>query len=452
MSRRKIKVVIYCITFTMMFFVLATGCESQSNKVNIPNNEKSGGKQITVLVEAGSPAFSVAKNTAEEFKRETGYDVKIESAQYIDVFNKLRAAEASESGAYDVATIDVLWLPNLAKGLLPIDEIVTNEVKDDLLPEALKGGKYNERFYGLPAWTDCKILFYRKDLFENPKEKETFKNIYGYDLNPPKNWKEYRDIAKFFTRDTNKDGKIDIYGTSVFGANDGDSVCSWLDHSLQAGAKPVVVDEKGEVLINKKPYVEALQFLSDILNKDKSAPPRATEMSSAETAEMFWNGKLAMMLAWGHFYVPSNDPQKSSVAGKVGTSAMIAGDAGVGSIPGPWYQVIPSSSKNKEIAKRYLMFLYGKNFLYMDAFGVASRKSVFDEYSKKAGYEHLKSVYDSLSGVQSQNRPALAEWPQIESEVLAPAIQQALIRKKSPKEALDGAAEQLKAMLQKNDF
>lgn len=449
MSRKKIKVVIYCMTFTMMFFVLAIGCKSQSNKVNIPNNEKSGDKHITVLVEAGSPAFTVAKNTAEEFKKKTGYDVKIESAQYIDVFNKLRAAVASESGAYDVATIDILWLPNLAKGLLPIDDIVTNEVKNDLLPEALEGGKYKEKLYGLPAWTDCKILFYRKDLFENPEEKETFKNIYGYDLNPPKNWKEYRDIAKFFTRDTNNDGKIDIYGTSVFGADDGDSVCSWLDHSLQDGAKPVGVDEKGEVLINKKSYVEALQFLSDILNKDKSAPPGALEMSSAETTEMFWNGKLAMMLAWGHFYVPSNDPQKSSVAGKVGTSAMIAGDAGVGSIPGPWYQIIPNSSKNQDIAKRYLMFLYEKNFLYMDAFGVASRKSVFEEYSKKTGYEHLKSVYDSLSGVQSQNRPALAEWPQIESEVLAPAIQQALIGKKSPKEALDGATEQLKAMLQK---
>lgn len=449
MLRKKNKLVIYCMTFTMMFFVLATGCKSQSNKVNISNNKKSGSRHITVLVETGSPAFTVAKNTAEEFKKKTGYDVKIKSAQYIDVFNKLRAAEASKSGAYDVATIDTLWLPNLEKGLLSIDDIITNDVKNDLLPEALEGGKYKEKFYGLPAWTDCKILFYRKDLFENPKEKETFKNVYGYDLNPPKNWKEYRDIAKFFTRDTNNDGKIDIYGTSVFGANDGDSVCSWLDHSLQAGAKPVVVDEKGDVLINKKPYVDALQFLSDILNKDKSAPPGATGMSSAETTEMFWNGKLAMMLAWGHFYVPSNDPQRSSVAGKVGTSAMIAGDAGVGSIPGPWYQVIPTSSKNQNIAKKYLMFLYAKNFLYMDAFGVASRKSVFEEYSKKAGYEHLKSVYDSLSGVQSQNRPELPEWSQIESEVLEPAIQQALIGKKSPKEALDWSAEQLKAMLQK---
>lgn len=449
MSRKKSKLVIYCMIFTAMFFILATGCKSQSNKVNTSNNEKFGDKHITVLVETGSPAFTVAKNTAEEFKKKTGYDVKIKSAQYIDVFNKLRAAEASESGAYDVATIDTLWFPNLEKGLLSIDGIITNDVKNDLLPEALEGGKYKEKFYGLPAWTDCKILFYRKDLFENPKEKETFKNVYGYDLNPPKNWKEYRDIAKFFTRDTNNDGKIDIYGTSVFGANDGDSVCSWLDHSLQAGAKPVVVDEKGDVLINKKPYVDALQFLSDILNKDKSAPPGATEMSSAETTEMFWNGKLAMMLAWGHFYVPSNDPQRSSVAGNVGTSAMIAGDAGVGSIPGPWYQVIPTSSKNQDIAKKYLMFLYAKNFLYMDAFGVASRKSVFEEYSKKVGYEHLKSVYDSLSGVQSQNRPELPEWSQIESEVLEPAIQQALIGKKSPKEALDWSAEQLKAMLQK---
>lgn len=448
MLRKKLKVIISCIVFSIMFFVLAMGCESKSNEINVPNNEKSEDKHITVLVEAGSPAYTVAKNTAEEFKKNTGYEVKIETAPYIDVFDKLRSAVASGSGAYDVATIDILWFPNLVKGLLPIDDIVTDEVKNDLLPKTLEGGKYKEEFYGLPAWTDCKILFYRKDLFEDPKEKETFKKIYGYDLNPPKNWKEYRDIAKFFTRDTNNDGKIDIYGTSVFGENNGDSVCSWLDYSLQAGAKPVVVDEKGEVLINKEPYVEALQFISDILNKDKSAPPEALEMSSAETAEMFWNGKLAMMLAWGHFYVPSNDPQKSNVAGKVGTAPMIAGDAGIGSIPGPWYQIIPSSSKNQDIAKKYLMFLYEKNSLYMDNIGVSARKSVFEEYSKKAGYEHLQSISDSLSGVQSQNRPALDEWTRIESEALAPAIQRVLIGNKSPKEALNGAAEQVKAMLQ----
>lgn len=457
MSRKKIWGVALLLVLTMLFSVLATGCGAQSSTQNSTATEKpkdvastqetkpsgdsnTGDKFITVLCEGGSPAFAVAKKTVDEFKAKTGYEVKIDAVPYMGVFDKLRAEVASGAGAIDVATIDILWFPALAKGLQPLADLVTDDVKKDLLPGVLEGGSYKGQVYGLPTWTNCKTLLYRKDLFEDSKEKEAFKKQYGYDLNPPKTWKEYRDTAKFFTRDG-------MYGTSVFGANNGDSVCSWLDASMQAGAKPLVLDDKNEPVINQKPYVEGLQFLCDILNKDKSAPPGALEMASSETSEMFWNGKLAMMLAWGHFYVPSNDAQKSKVAGKVGTAPMIAGAAGIGSTPGPWYQVLPKSSKKQDIAKQYLTFLYEKNSLYMDALGVAARKSVFEEYGQKPGFEHLKSISDSLAGAMTQNRPALAEWSQIESDALAPAVQQALSGKKSPQEALDAAATQIKEIL-----
>ena len=52
---------------------------------------------------------------------------------------------------------------------------------------------------------------YRKDWFEDPKEKEAFKAKYGYDLAVPKTFKEMRDIAEFFNRpDQNRYG-IAIY-------------------------------------------------------------------------------------------------------------------------------------------------------------------------------------------------------------------------------------------------
>ncbi|WP_242965229.1 ABC transporter substrate-binding protein [Petroclostridium xylanilyticum] len=467
MFRKRKVVVALLLVIAMIFTTFLTGCgsskvndqkandqsiqqESKGNEeAKTIENKDSGDKFITVLVEGGSPAYAVAKQTADEFKNATGYEVRIDAVPYIGVFDKLRAEVSSAAGAYDVATIDILWFPALAKGLLPIDDLLTDEVKRDLLPGLVEGGSYQNKVYGMPVWTNCKTLLYRKDLFEDPKEKEAFQKQYGYELQPPKTWKEYRDVAKFFTRDTNNDGQIDIYGTSVFGANNGDSVASWLDHVMQAGARPLVVGNNGEVLVNKEPYVKALEFLTTILREDKSVPPGALEMASAETSELFWNGKLAMMLAWGHFYVPSNDPQKSKVAGKVGTAPMIAGDAGVGAIPGPWYQVVPSSSKKQDIAKKYLSFLYEKNALYMDALGVAARKSVFDEFGKKSGYEHLKSLSDTLGGPQTQNRPALAEWSQIENEALVPAVQYALSGKKTPQEALDWAAEMIKEILQK---
>lgn len=54
--------------------------------------------------------------------------------------------------------------------------------------------------------------WYRKDLFEDPREMEALRAKYGYELSAPENWRQYRDIAEFFTRP----GK-GFYGTLIQG-------------------------------------------------------------------------------------------------------------------------------------------------------------------------------------------------------------------------------------------
>ncbi len=404
-------------------------------------------KSITVLVEGGSPAHSVAEATAEEFKEKTGYEVIVETAPYDGIFDKMRAEFASPTGAYDVATIDVLWIPFLYSGLLPLEDILSDEMKNDFFPGLVAGGSYGGISYGIPVWTNAKLLLCRKDLFESEEYKVEFKEKYGYDLEVPKNWRDYRDVAKFFTRDLNNDGVLDLYGTAVIGGMHGDTVTSWLEHSLQAGAEYLVVDEKGNIVIDSEPYLKALDFLNDIVNKDKSVPKGTLELLMPQAVNLFWNGQLAMILTWGHFYVPSNDPSRSMIAGNVSVAPMIAGDAGIGAIPGPWYQVIPKSSQNQEIAKEYLKFMYDKNDLYMKELGVAARKSVFDSYKNKEGYEHLAPMIITLNAKQTKNRPAMREWQRIESEVLIPAVQYVLGGEKTPEESIKWAKEQIENIL-----
>ncbi|QYR22375.1 sugar ABC transporter substrate-binding protein [Paenibacillus sp. sptzw28] len=427
----------------VMTSILAGCAERKENAINttVKKSDNKEGQFLTVLVEGGSPAFTVVNETAEQFRKKTGYEIRVEAVPYIGVYDKLNAELKAKAGSYDVATIDILWFSTLAQGLAPMDDLMTDEVKNDLFPNLIDGGTVDGKALGMPVWTNSKILLYRKDLFEDPKEKAAFQKEYGYELKPPANWKEYRDAAKFFTRDTDKDGGKDLYGTSVFGMNNGDSVASWLDHAAQAGAGPLVVGEGGKALVNTKPYVEALDFLTKILREDKSAPEGALNMASSETSELFMNGKLSMMLAWGHFFVPSDDPAKSKVAGKVGAAPMIGGESGVGVVPGPWYQVIPSSSKKQAAAKEYVKFIYEHNELFMQALGVAARKSVFRQYGQKSEYAHLSALNSTLSAKQTQNRPVLEYWNEIESEALVPALQSALSGKATPQEALDQAAD-----------
>ncbi len=105
--------------------VLLAACGGDSNSsnegVDDENNdsaeESSGDKTLTVLVEGGSPAETVAKETSDSFKEETGYEVIIESVPYTGVYDRMRTELTTGAGAFDVATIDTIWLPALYKGL-----------------------------------------------------------------------------------------------------------------------------------------------------------------------------------------------------------------------------------------------------------------------------------------------------------------------------------------------
>lgn len=59
---------------------------------------------------------------------------------------------------------------------------------------------YRGHLYSLPLDGDTWIAYYRKDLLEDPTEKENFEREYGYPLKIPETMEEYRDVVEFFTR------------------------------------------------------------------------------------------------------------------------------------------------------------------------------------------------------------------------------------------------------------
>ena len=371
-------------------------------------------KTLSLLVEGGGPAEQVARDTAAEFEKQTGYKIKIETSPYSGLYDKLKAETDSRKATHDLAVIDVLWFPALAKGLSSVDGVLSGPDEDDLMPQLKEGGTIDGKLLGIPTWTNSKVLLYRKDLFENADNQKAFKEQYGYDLKVPTTWDEYRDAAKFFTRD-------DMYGTAMIGQTGADSVTGWLEFATQAGADNLVLDKDGKPDLKNKAYSDALEYMQDLVN-DGSIPSDYLSLGTSEIANLFNQGKLAMQLTWAHFYLSS----AKELGDKVGAAPMIGGPAGIGAIPGPWYEVVLKNSKKQDIAKKYLKFMYGKNEGYMTARGVAARKSVFAKYEDNSKYAHVKALETTLDAKQTQNRPATKMWTQIETEVLSPMVQNVL--------------------------
>ncbi|TCT33053.1 extracellular solute-binding protein [Martelella mediterranea] len=374
---------------------------------------------INVLVENGGEMMQ--KAIAEQFTASTGIDVNFVVVPYQGVFDKLSAEIASGNSNYDVATIDVVWTAKFAPYVEDISALFTDDVKSDMAPALLADAQFEGRYVGMPTWANAEIILYRKDLFEDPAEQAAFADEYGYDLAPPANWQQWRDIAKFFTRDTNGDGEIDIWGTDVIGGTSEE----WMSEVLQAGSPGVMLDDDGNVIVDNEAHRVALENYIAPHCIDHSAPANVNEISWGEAQNLFYQGKTAMMKFWAHAY--RMVPEDSVVYGKVGAAPMMAGPAGIGVVPGPWYNVIPSTAAHKDAARQYVAFAFEHNALGIDSpLGLAAANSAYESYEDKSGYEHFKPLLETLAGPATRGRPLDVHYQEMVDEAFLPALQEAL--------------------------
>ncbi|MBA1347039.1 sugar ABC transporter substrate-binding protein [Rhizobium sp. WYCCWR 11146] len=395
---------------------------------------------INILVEGGGEMLQ--KAVAEKFTAETGIEVNFTTVPYQGVFDKFSAEIASGSSAFDVVTIDVVWNAKFAGHVEDLSALFTDAVRADLPPVLLADAKVGDKLIGMPAWANAEIVFYRKDLFDKAEEKEAFQAKYGYPLSPPKTWQQWRDIAKFFTRDTDGDGKTDFWGTDTIGTFSEE----WMAHVLQAGSPGVILDKDGQVIIDNEAHKKALEFYIAPHCIDHSVPENVNEIGWGEAQNLFYQGKTAMMKFWAHAYKMT--PADSKVSGKVGVVPMLAGEAGIAAVPGPWYNVVPSTSQHKDAAKKFISFAIANNALGIEApLGLAATNSAYRSYSGKTGYEHFPPLLETLSAPATQGRPINEKYQEIVDEAVLPAIQQALTCQADIGEVLTEAKETIEDIL-----
>lgn len=384
-------------------------------------------ESINILVEGGGKMLQQA--VAEKFTAETGIDVNFVEVPYQGVFDKLSAEIASGTSNYDVASIDVVWNAAFADHVEDLSDLFTDAVKADLPPALLADANVGGKMIGMPAWANAEIVFYRTDLFEDPANQAAFKEQYGYDLAPPATWQQWRDMAKFFTRDG-------MFGTDVKGMFSEE----WMAHVLQAGSPGVILDDAGNVILDNQAHIDALEFYRAPLCEDQSVPQNALEIGWGEAQNLFYQGQTAMMKFWAHAHKMT--PEDSQVSGLVGVAPMLAGSAGIAGIPGPWYNVIPSTAANKDAARQFIAFAFANNAMGIEApLGLAAANSAYESYIGKDGYEHFQPLLDTLGGPATKGRPIHPDYQELVDEAVMPAFQAALECEDNVADLLGEAAE-----------
>src|SRR5207245_1124115 len=206
----------------------------------------------------------------------------------------------------------------------------------DFPPDLLKAYvTYNDTIVGLPSHVDLMMLLYRTDLFEDPKEKDAFKQKYGAELAVPKTWDEFDEIAGFFTRPD-----AQLWGHAAMGKRSHQMGAQWINRFFALGGN--YFDAKNHPTINTEAGVKATEHLDKTIKS--YATPGVLTYDFPEARQAFWEGKAAMMEAWpGSVLVGGADAKQSKIVGKFNGSVM-PGNHGCG---GGWFYAVSAQSKNK---------------------------------------------------------------------------------------------------------
>lgn len=347
-----------------------------------------------------------------KFEEETGIKVNLIPVSMPDLYKKLGTEFATESDSYDA--IEIMWAAAQgyarAEKLLLLDSFMdkygldVNQyssvyVKNHMIQYPQSEGS---PFICLPHQADIQILAYRADLFEDPNEMQSFQAQFGYALGAPKTYKEFLDLATFFTRDSDKDGNPEQYGTVVLGKNFPSLVGDITPYIRGFGGD--WLNKQYQPIINSPESVAGIQYYVDLHQKYHVTPGGVATYSWGEAITDFQNGKISMMVIWPGQVVALEKKDASRVAGKI-KYAPIPGQAPT---VGGWAVAIPKTAKNPEASFHFLQWLTSEKIAMERARETGFSTAVQALYSDPAmnqKFKYLPAFEASLDNGQG--------WPQI---------------------------------------
>lgn len=393
-------------------------------------------KTLTIAWAEWPPA-SFLQELSEDFTKETGVKVDVVQIPWPNFQDQVFTAFVGKSKRYDIVIGDSQWLGRNSVGGHYVD--LTDWIGKNIDVDSIFGPamtafaeypKGSKKYWALPAEVDANGYAYRTDLFEDPKEKEAFKDKYGYELSPPKTYKELRDIAEFFTRPPN------LYGIATYFSKEYDSITMGFQQVMWSfgGSYGDPKTYKVDGYLNSEDSVKALEYYKDLI---KFAPPDAPNYYWQETLEAYNAGKVAMAMDYFAFLPGAIDSkQNPNYHDKTGFFIAPAGPKGHYISIGGQGMSISSYSKNQDIAKDYMKWFM--------------QKPVQEKWAKLGGFTPHKEVLQSDIFLEATpfNKAFAASFPYLRDFWAIPEYAELLdvcqtnwnaviVGLKSPKEALD---------------
>jgi multiple sugar transport system substrate-binding protein len=303
----------------LVIVLLASGGDSAAGK----------GRKLSffVAIQPGGSIEEVSKRCSKE--SDGRYTIEPEflptdaSQQREQLVRRLGADDSS----IDIVGMDVIWTGEFANAGW-VEEWTgrrKREVTAEVFPGVIETASFEGKLYAAPFNTNTQLLWYRKDLVEQP----------------PRTWDEMIDQAE-------KLGRADG-GTIQVQANRYEGFTVWANALIEsAGTKLLASPE--EVELAAGPTTRALEAMGRFANS--SAAPSNLSTSNEDTARIgFESGESAFMTNYTFAYASASE-EAPEIAKNMGFARFPRIDAGRPSRPplGGFNLAVSSFSKNKDVA------------------------------------------------------------------------------------------------------
>lgn len=389
-----------------------------------------------------NPTIQALQLLTGHFEAETGIQVEFHCVPQNQLLSMISESCATLTQTYDFYTYDVPWLEYMVQNmcLADISSFIESDSfkKDQFFQSGFRNCQLNGRYFGIPVSGGTQLLFYRKDLFENRELQTEYQKRSLISLRAPRTWKEFNDVAAFFTRKENPASPTE-YGASFAGAIDEELAPEILIRLWACGGK--LWDNYHRPTFHTK---ENRMAFESILHTLDYIPEKDMNRSITQTVDDFCTGRTAMLITYSEFAHGINQRVKENVSGRI-ASGMVPGKApaSVG-----WNLGLNPFSSHREAVCRFFSWLCNSDTnLYLTILNGAS--TVVTPYRNSELlklYPWLVSTEESLQYAKRRNSPyrknrLIIPVEQIE-KIMCQALRKTYQGDTSVEEALKAAQEE----------
>jgi arabinosaccharide transport system substrate-binding protein len=282
------------------------------------------------------------KDAAERWNKEfPDRQIELETTNYpySDMHNKLLVSLQSGVGAPDISDVEFSQFPNLLKGkpqILELNDIV-EPVKDQFVESRLDIYSKEGKYYGLPTHVGATVMYYNKEILDEA----------GVNADEIVTWDDYIEAGKKVMEATGKPmTTLDVGGRP------------WTYWPLISQRGSDFFGADGEVTLDNEINEETLQFMYDLVHKDKVAQMAPGGHSHSEEYYGFMNQGGAASILMPFWYMGRFVDYMPDLKGKMIIKPLpvweeggnrSAGMGGTGT-------VVTNQAKNPELAKEFLEY------------------------------------------------------------------------------------------------